>query len=434
MRRRHCAVALVALLVASTDASAGSGNNSSTPLGLSAPIVANAPSVSGQPFVGSKLTADPGKWNGPSPSYAYQWARCTNSGTSCAPIATATAQTYVPVSVDLDGTVRVTVTASNKNGTTVATSDATAPVVSGAPPPTTTTTATTTTATTTTTSTTTPSSTTTTSTTTPTTTTAPAPAPVFTGDWETGSTSQWSNGSQCAGDNINNGIARGTYSIDTSPVAQGRYSAHFSLPSATVSNACEVVQKRTLNTGSDDYYAIDLMFPSNWQEPSPAGWGMVVAQFNYENIGTGPPIGLFAYAGKLALVIQSGPVVNTAATYTTGPDNNGNMHCSTATCQIIPQGQMTLGVWHQVIVHVHWATDATGSVETWWKRKGEASWTPEARFGGPTVQWTGTSPFAASFATYDKIGAYRGYASFPLSVWNDGFCRAASLASAETCP
>jgi hypothetical protein len=260
--------------------------------------------------------------------------------------------------------------------------------------------------------------------------------PLFSGNWDTGNTSQWSNGTQCAGDNIDNGIARGTYSIVTSPVAQGSFSANFALPAASVANACEAVQQRTVATGTDDWYALDLQFPSNWQEPSPAGWGMLVAQLSYVGwlTGAGPPVGLVAHAGKLTVVLMSGNVANNIPAYGTGPDNNGNAHCSTSTCQVIPQGQLTLGVWHQVIVHVHWATDSSGLVETWWRRKGEATWNPEARITGyPTLQWLNGTPYPTGTASYDKIGAYRGAASFPLSIRNDGFCRATTFFVAAAC-
>ncbi|MEP6872489.1 MAG: heparin lyase I family protein [Anaerolineaceae bacterium] len=271
--------------------------------------------------------------------------------------------------------------------------------------------------------------------TTPTTTTTPTLASLFSGNWDTGDVSQWS-GSQCAGD-ISNGIARGTYAIVSSPVAQGTFSANFELPAASVANACEVYHQRTVATGTDDYYAFDLMFPTNWQEPSPAGWGMLVGQLNYVGwlTGVGPPIGISAHAGKLVMVLLSGNSVGGVPTYSTGPDNNGvGARCGTVTCQIIPQGQLTLGVWHQIVVHVHWATDSTGKVDSWWRRKGEAVWNPEAYITGvPTLQWINNSPYPSSQTSYDKIGAYRGAAIFPLSVRNDGFCRATTFVAAAAC-
>ncbi len=46
-------------------------------------------------------------------------------------------------------------------------------------------------------------------------------------------------------------------------------------------------------------------------------------------------------------------------------------------------------------------------------------------------QWTPDRLSILSFnTTVDKIGAYRGNADFPLSVWLDGFVRTTSFAAA----
>src|SRR5689334_3063299 len=115
MRRRHCAFAALALLVLSTNTSASSASSASAP-GQNAPISSTPPSISGNAVVGAMLAANPGAWNGPSPTYSYQWARCGISGTLCSTLASAKGQSYSPTSADLGYTLRVTVTASNKNG------------------------------------------------------------------------------------------------------------------------------------------------------------------------------------------------------------------------------------------------------------------------------------------------------------------------------
>ena len=53
--------------------------------------------------------------------------------------------------------------------------------------------------------------------------------------------------------------------------------------------------------------------------------------------------------------------------------------------------------------------------------------------GYPTVQWTAGEGFSklAGDVTADKIGAYRGPASFPLTIWQDGFVRTTSFAAAR---
>jgi hypothetical protein len=92
---------------------------------------------------------------------------------------------------------------------------------------------------------------------------------------------------------------------------------------------------------------------------------------------------------------------------------------------------MQLGVWHELIVHVHWATDSTGVIETWHRLKGQTSWTKTASLTGyPTVMLNpdGTYPTA----TTDKIGAYRAQSTAPTSVWLDGFTRSQSFQTAAS--
>src|SRR5439155_7329475 len=105
---------------------------------------------------------------------------------------------------------------------------------------------------------------------------------LFSGNWETGDRSQWSF-SQCA----NTGpvgvpnIVRGTINVVTDVVAQGKYAARFELPPGEPATACEVLRSRSEGIGTDDWYALEVRFPSNWQEPS--WWGLLLAQLDFEN-------------------------------------------------------------------------------------------------------------------------------------------------------
>jgi large repetitive protein len=82
------------------------------------------PTISGTPTVGSTLTAVPGTWNDPSPTFGYQW---TANGQ---PITGATTNTLVLTDDLVGSSVRVTVTASKPSGYTpgTASSESTAPV------------------------------------------------------------------------------------------------------------------------------------------------------------------------------------------------------------------------------------------------------------------------------------------------------------------
>src|SRR5437870_1903404 len=131
MHRRHSAVLLFVLLIFTSSASAGSQSSSSAP-GQNTPLNGDLPSISGQPLVGTTLTASTGSWRGPTATYSFQWLRCSSGGDACAAVSGATAQSALLGSADAGFTVRVAVTSTNKNGTSIATSEPT-PRVSASP-------------------------------------------------------------------------------------------------------------------------------------------------------------------------------------------------------------------------------------------------------------------------------------------------------------
>jgi hypothetical protein len=268
-------------------------------------------------------------------------------------------------------------------------------------------------------------------------------------DWESGALDS-SFIPQCTNvSSTDEWATRGTFSV-ISPGAQGNYAARFDLPAdRSKDTACEVGRWRTAAPGSDDYYALDVMFPSNWQEPGDtsvdanAWWGMVISSLNYPRIW-GAPVGLSAHSDRVVVTLQTGLCAyGSGCTYTNGAGGEAygpNVFC-VPSCQIIPKGQLTLGSWHQLIVHVHWATGSDGMVEGWWRRKGTSNWQKTVSITGvPTEQW-GTDVFGnvwtpsnlANEATVDKFGAYRPQSTAPLSVYHDGWCRATSFDAAQSC-
>jgi hypothetical protein len=256
---------------------------------------------------------------------------------------------------------------------------------------------------------------------------------VFRGNFETGNLSQWTWGAQCANTGFPSAgsFVRGTIGVQSEVVGQGSYGARFDLPAAANAyTACETLSKRRIGLGSDDYYGLMVRFPSDWREPSLAGWGLSIAQLNYESIW-GSPVSLAAHAHRIALVMQSGLCKSgrtrtPGCTYSSGP--GGNVAPMTA----VP-APLALGVWHELIVHIRWTVHSSGIIEVWHRLKGGGRWVKTvSRRGYPTVQWTaehGPKAIARS-VTSDKIGAYRGNAQFPLSVWQDGFVRTTSFAAA----
>jgi hypothetical protein len=257
-------------------------------------------------------------------------------------------------------------------------------------------------------------------------------AMVFKGDFETGNHLQWTWNAHCANTGVPSDAraVRGTITVQTAIVGQGKYAAQVDLPAApTAKTACEVLSKRSIGLGRHDYYGMMVRFPRSWREPSAVGWGLAIAQLNFQNIW-GAPVMMVAHANHVGAVLQSGLCKSVftskpGCTYSSGP--GGNVRRLAA----VPR-PMALDAWHELIVHVHWATNSRGVLEVWHRLKGGRSWKKTVTLRGyPTVQWTagrGRRAIARG-VTSDKIGAYRGGADFPLTIWHDGFVRSRSFAA-----
>jgi hypothetical protein len=105
------------------------------------PAVSAPPVVTGTLNPGQTLSATPGTWSGDQIVFSYQWERCADVSTGCAPIPGATAATHTVGTGDLASTMRVTVSGRNRLGSATATSATTgfvsgpvgAPVATAAP-------------------------------------------------------------------------------------------------------------------------------------------------------------------------------------------------------------------------------------------------------------------------------------------------------------
>jgi hypothetical protein len=78
------------------------------------PINAAPPTITGDPRVGSTLTAAGGSWDGTTGALAFQWVRC--AAAACAPIAGATSSTYTAGDADEGNQLRVDVTGTAPGG------------------------------------------------------------------------------------------------------------------------------------------------------------------------------------------------------------------------------------------------------------------------------------------------------------------------------
>jgi hypothetical protein len=116
-------------------ASATSAVTSVVAAAPAAPVNTAPPSISGAAVEAQMLTAGNGSWSSsPSPSFTYQWQRCSPTGAGCTPISGATAQTYIAVSADVGSTLRVGVTGTSGSGSSAVSSAPSAVVTSAAGP------------------------------------------------------------------------------------------------------------------------------------------------------------------------------------------------------------------------------------------------------------------------------------------------------------
>jgi len=103
------------------------------PVASGAPVSKTAPSISGTAARGSTLSASPGTWTPAGTSYAYQWQRSANGGSTWTKIAGATAATYTLAVADEKDQIDVVVSATNSHGSAAAQSAAVGPVKSSPP-------------------------------------------------------------------------------------------------------------------------------------------------------------------------------------------------------------------------------------------------------------------------------------------------------------
>jgi len=94
------------------------------------PTVVAVPALTGTAKVGLPLSVSTGSWTYWPTSYAYQWLRCSSTGTSCVAITGATKSSYTLTTTDAGHKLEAMVTAKNAAGSTSATSGKSSTVTS----------------------------------------------------------------------------------------------------------------------------------------------------------------------------------------------------------------------------------------------------------------------------------------------------------------
>ncbi len=264
------------------------------------------------------------------------------------------------------------------------------------------------------------------------TTTTPTPAPsglIFDGGLDTGSYKPWI-APQCH--NGSNPVDTsqqhfGTYTVDTQTVGQGTYSLRLDLPAWSGGRTrCQVITPRPLGVGSDDYYSLMFYLPVGFNPGTVASYaGLQIAELNYEGLCNGTAnLSLQAHSSHVTLVLATGTATSVYpyCQYRSNADAKGGPNLPPL--YAVPR-PMQLGVWHELLIHVHWAADSTGQVDVWHRLKGRPNWRRTAHlFGYPTLQVRPDGSMPA--ATLDDIQAYRLASTAPTTVWLDAFSRSAS--------
>jgi hypothetical protein len=252
----------------------------------------------------------------------------------------------------------------------------------------------------------------------------------FDGSFQSG-LAPWSaagGGAQCA----NHGTPstaprlRGNFYDDSSTFVAGVQAARFDLPASQPNyplQACELTDPRPLSLGADDYYGYMFYVPQQWTasvtDPS-AFWGVATAQFHFQNIW-GSPIAFELHNDHMTLAMETGACSNFLTSdpgcqWRSNADNPGGDPGNLGAYYVVP-APMQQGVWHEIVMHVHWAADSTGQVQVWHRVMGDPDWIQTVNLTGyPTVQWD-ASQGCCSAAVVDKVGAYRGLSNVPVSVW-----------------
>jgi hypothetical protein len=249
---------------------------------------------------------------------------------------------------------------------------------------------------------------------------------LFNGGFDDGTYKPWQL-PQCANyGHPNTTRTFGNFYVTMSPVGQGRYAGRFQLPAdPNHLTRCQVLAPRAVNVGGDDWYSLMLYLPKGWSTGTNGFWGAEILNLNMEGMpGYGAPVDLQAHNDHVTVALNSG-TCGSPCQYRSNADSP---HANLPPLYAIPR-PMQLGVWHELILHVHWATDSTGLVAVWHRVKGKAVWKRTAFVTGyPTLMVDRSGWYPTN--TADKIGVYRAESYAPTSVWLDAFSRSQSFATA----
>ncbi|MCA1682449.1 MAG: polysaccharide lyase [Actinobacteria bacterium] len=272
----------------------------------------------------------------------------------------------------------------------------------------------------------------------------------FSGVFDTGVIPWTSSGGgvQCA----NYGVAskaprlRGDFYLDTSTVGAGTTSGRYYLPADTNPSTYTLEQcglvtgQKPIGLGTDAYYGLMVHVPSNFSIANHAFWGVSIHQFHFQGVW-GSPIEFQLHNDHVTMALQTGACNNSTTSspgcqYRSNADNTSCKSGLSYTClpghYVIPPGGLVAGAWNEMMMHVHWAADGTGQIQTWYRAKGASTWIQSSSVSGiPTVQWDVTK--GCCYSSYiDQTEVYTTALTAPLTVWLDNDISASTLSTIKS--
>jgi|GEM_PF-2302946 len=221
-------------------------------------------------------------------------------------------------------------------------------------------------------------------------------------DWETGNYNQWYG--------LSAAYPSSQYATVTWPVRQGKYAGKFvvhpgdysfgerselgmwTARSAPLNNYTQEVP------GNDFYYGWSTMFPGDWK--TPPGY-CIFYQFQQRANYLNPAIAFNVYGETVQVNFSTGTVAGNSSSHTS---SFAFMPTHNAKASPVILSALNRGKWHDFIVHVKFAPDATGIFEVWHRLEGSAGFTNVLSYRNvPTEPWT-TNP-----ATFIQEGVYTKY-------------------------
>ena len=193
-------------------------------------------------------------------------------------------------------------------------------------------------------------------------------------------------------------------------------------PSTYPLEACDLLTgSQPMGLGTDGYYGLMVYVPQGWTIPTKFFTGIEIQEYHFQNV-YGAPIAFQLHADHVTLALQTGAcnnhtTVSPGCAYHSNADDPSGSPGNLPGYYVIPPGALQQGAWNDMLMHVAWASDGTGQIQTWYKVNGAGAWTQSSNVTNiPTVQWDNTTGCCAP-SYVDETEAYTGALTAPVSLW-----------------